>query len=386
MRQGLSRVPGMDAARLNARKIAEKALANDGELSLALLLQHLVPVGRLRALAKQHGLTPKGGFRIEKAPASVLAPLLAEQRAAERLDEVVALLLPPAKSSAASPAAGRDRTPSSNGTAREENGTAREEEDEPDEHGEADDALAAADPAPTAESSSLLALRDAEVSRLKRELERAREAANRAQARETQAERALATAEEDLLRLRRALTQQLEAASASPAPAADRGDRDTERLLRELESEREGFLAADEALRRQLAFTQSRVRQLEDEVRELHELVPKGRRRSRPAAPPAAEERRFRLPRFAPGFYKSLDGKDRRAVERAVHAILLFCTEGHAYPGLEVKQLGGQDTWSLRASLGLRVYFRQLPDGDIELLQLADREEQHTALRRLKGR
>jgi hypothetical protein len=379
MRLGLSRVAGMDAARLNARKIAEKALANDGELPLALLLQHLVPVGRLRALAKQHGLTPKGGFRIEKAPASVLAPLLAEQRAAERLDEVVALLLPPAKSPAAPPAAGRDRTPSSNGTAGEQG-------DEPDEHGEADEAPAAADPAPGVESSGLLALRDAEVSRLKRELERAREAANRAQARETQAERALATAEEDLLRLRRALTQQLEVASASPAPAADRGDRDTERLLRELESEREGFLAADEALRRQLAFTQSRVRQLEDEVRELHELVPKGRRRSRPAAPPPAEERRFRLPRFTPGFYKSLDGKERRAVERAVHAILLFCTEGHAYPGLEVKQLGGQDTWSLRASLGLRVYFRQLPDGDIELLQLADREEQHTALRRLKGR
>lgn len=146
MRLGLSRVAGMDAARLNARKIAEKALANDGELPLALLLQHLVPVGRLRALAKQHGLTPKGGFRIEKAPASVLAPLLAEQRAAERLDEVVALLLPPAKSPAAPPAAGRDRTPSSNGTAGEQG-------DEPDEHGEADEAPAAADPAPGVESS-----------------------------------------------------------------------------------------------------------------------------------------------------------------------------------------------------------------------------------------
>jgi hypothetical protein len=49
-----------------------------------------------------------------------------------------------------------------------------------------------------------------------------------------------------------------------------------------------------------------------------------------------------------------------------------------------VKQLGGQDTWSFRASLGLRVYFRPVGDGDIELLELADREEQHTTLRRLK--
>ena len=69
-----------------------------------------------------------------------------------------------------------------------------------------------------------------------------------------------------------------------------------------------------------------------------------------------------------------------------MQAILLFCTEGHGYPGLEVKQLGGQDTWSLRASLGLRVYFRPLPDGDIELLELGDREDQNTTLRRLKDR
>ena len=90
------------------------------------------------------------------------------------------------------------------------------------------------------------------------------------------------------------------------------------------------------------------------------------------------------VPYFLPSFYKSLDGKDRRAVERAVQAILLFCTEGHSYPGLEVKQLGGQDTWSLRASLDLRVYFRPLPDGDVEVLELADREDQRTTLRRLK--
>jgi hypothetical protein len=66
--------------------------------------------------------------------------------------------------------------------------------------------------------------------------------------------------------------------------------------------------------------------------------------------------------------------------------VLLFCTEGHAYPGLDVKQLGGQDTWSLRASLGLRVYFRQRDDGDVEFVEVADREEQNTTLRRLKER
>ena len=37
-------------------------------------------------------------------------------------------------------------------------------------------------------------------------------------------------------------------------------------------------------------------------------------------------------------------------------------------------------------NLGLRVYFRQRPDGDVEILEVADREEQHTTLRRLKER
>ena len=79
---------------------------------------------------------------------------------------------------------------------------------------------------------------------------------------------------------------------------------------------------------------------------------------------------------------------DAAAAEQAVadQAVLLFCTEGHAYPGLEVKKMGGQDTWSLRASLGLRVYFKDRDDGDIDVLELADREEQHTTLRGLKDR
>ncbi len=75
-----------------------------------------------------------------------------------------------------------------------------------------------------------------------------------------------------------------------------------------------------------------------------------------------------------------------RSVCRAWQALLLFCTEGHGYPGLEVKQIKGQDTWSMRASLGLRIYFRQRDDGDIDVLELGDREDQHTTLRRLKER
>ena len=115
--------------------------------------------------------------------------------------------------------------------------------------------------------------------------------------------------------------------------------------------------------------------------------MPKNHRRKRRPMPPEPEpERRFVLPRFLPSFYKSLEGKDRRAAARAIEAVLLFCTEGPGDPGLEVKQMGGQDTWSLRASLGLRVYFQKLGAGEIEVQELADREEQNTTLRRRKER
>lgn len=326
------------------RKLGERILAKGADLPLALLLEHLVPVRALRELARKFGLSPKGGFRIERAPLHVLAPMLAELRDPKQLDEVLALLLPKPASVV----------------------------------GVEGDATAAAD------SAALLALREAEVVRLREELERAREGAARSRDRESDLMRRLERAEQDMTVLRKRSE-----ADRRPDKEGDRVlraevDRELQRRLHELEDERAGFLAADEALRRQLAHNQSRLRELEETVAELEALVPKGRRKAKAQAPAVPDDRRFRLPHFLPSFYKSLDGKDRKSIERAFQAILLFCTEGHSYPGLEVKQLGGQDTWSFRASLGLRVYFRPVGDGDIELLELADREEQHTTLRRLK--
>ena len=336
----------MSEQALPLRKLGERVLAKGGDLPLAMLLEHLVPARALRELARKLGLSPKGGFRLDRAPARVLAPLLAELRDSKQLDEVLTLLLP-----------GPVPVP------------------EPE-----------VDPAIAADSTALLALREAELARLREQLERAREGAARARDREAELVRRLDHAERDAtVQRKRADTDP----RTSPSPGAGRveADRELQRRARDLEQEREGFLAADEALRRQLAHNQSRLRELEETVAELEALVPKGRRKQKATPPPTVvEERRFRLPHFLPSFYKSLVGKDRRSIERAFQAILLFSTEGHAYPGLEVKQLGGQDTWSFRASLGLRVYFRPLTDGDIELLELADREEQHTTLRRLKDK
>ena len=336
----------MSDAAVVLKKLGERILAKGGDVPLALLLELLVPVGKLRELARDHGLSPKGGFRLDKAPSHVLGPLLAEQRDPKCIDAIVRLLLPAAPTAAAEPVA---------------------------------------DPA-AGESARLLVLRDAELLRMRDELERSREGSARGRDRERELQQRLAQTEQELSALRADRAQ-----AGRPIARSESGSRDERELQRrahDLELERDGFAAADQALRRQLAHNQTRLRELEAEVVELEALLPKGRKRRKapPPEPAPADDRRFRLPRFTAAFYKSLEGKERRGIERAIQAILLFCTEGHGYPGLEVKQLGGQDTWSLRASLGLRVYFRPLPDGDIELLELGDREDQNTTLRRLKER
>jgi hypothetical protein len=335
----------MDDSRLRLGKLVERVLTKSGELPLALLLEQLVPIGRLRDLVRKFGLTPKGGFRIEKAPAKVLAPLLAEVTDAELLGEVVELLLPV-------PAA----------------------------------AAAKGDGDALVDARALLLVREKALQAAEIELQKARDGAARALERAAELQQRLDAAARESVVLRRDLEEARRAPKVVEAPPpADQ--KELQRQVRDLESTCEGFRAADAALRRQMAHNQSRLRELEEANTELEALLPTGKRRKKaPPTPPPEPERRFLLPRFLGSFYKSLDGKERRAVERAFTAVHLFCTEGHAYPGLEVKQLGGQDTWSLRASLGLRVYFRPLPDGEIEVLELADREEQHTTLRRLKDK
>lgn len=323
-----------------------RVLKDDGALPLELLLLHLAPVEELRKVAQKLGLSPKGGFRMERAPANVLAPLLAEQRESKHLDDVLSLLV----IRRPEPLAGAEQ------------------------HQVDAEALT--------EARALLALRESDVSRLRDELERSRESQARARVREAELERQLSAAQEELAHERRATHDAKKLAASVPV---SRDDKVLQHRLHELEAERESYLLADAEARRRAARIRSRTRQLEDEVAELESLIPASSRRKKNPLPPEPEaERRVLVPHFLPSFYKSLEGKERRSVERAIQAVLLFCTEGHGYPGLEVKQLGGQDTWSLRASISLRVYFRPLADGDIEVIELGDREDQNTTLRRLK--
>jgi hypothetical protein len=372
----------MHDAAAGQRRLGQRILEKGGDLPLALVLEVIVPVRRLRTLVRERGLTPKGGFRVDKAPAHVLAPLLAEQRDPECVDAIVKLLvpMPAAAEPAAAPAS--PAVPDATDGAPDNSEAAAPPGDGASPPAAGPQAVGPSSPG-LPEHRALLALRDAELVRQRDELERARESAARGRDREADWQRRVQQLEQRLLAVQR--EQRSPMPPVGPEPTRD--DKELQRRVHQLEGEREDVLAADAELRRNLALNQTRIRELEAEVQELEALLPKGkRRRKAPAPEPPPDDRRFRLPRFTAAFYKSLEGKERRGVERAIQAVLLFCTEGHSYPGLEVKQLGGQDTWSLRASLGLRVYFKSLPDGDIELLELGDREDQNTTLRRLKDR
>jgi hypothetical protein len=327
------------------RALVQEALAGSGQVRFQTLLETCMPIADLRAVAKQFGLSPKGGYRIERAPAKVLAALVVETKSAEVYDELCKRLARAA--SAPAPAGDRD--------------------------GGGEEAM-----------RQIVKLHESAKGQLADQLEREREGSARLREREGALRRELESANEELAR-RRAALNELARAVDRPAQVVD--DADVQRRLHEQQREIEFLSQTELGMRHREAEHVSLIRLLEARVEELEELVPKGRRKKDTkvdAAPRLAEG--FRLPRFLPSFYKALEDKTRRAAEQALQAALLFCTEGPKYPGLEVKPLEGQELWSLRASLKLRVYFRPTADGGVDFLDVVDREDQHTALRRWKER
>jgi hypothetical protein len=332
---------------VDGKALLEEALANSGRVPLANLLTAVVPVGKLRELAKAFGLTPKGGYRIDRAPGYILAPLVTDTDQPKVMEAACALLadhLTPAKTSKTK------AKPKAKGKSKR------------------------ADPA--------LERKERELGEMQEELQKAREVANRQRKRLEELDRQKQQDKEQIARLTGEVDQlrrQLRDQHSTPTAVRDQTV-EIHELLRELEE----LTQVETGQRRLVAERQARIRELEERVAELEPLVPKGRRRKKepPAEPPPLPER-FRRPYFTPSFYKSLENKDRRAIEAAYQAILLFCTEGPGYPGLQVKQLDAP-VWSLRAALKLRVYFTNRADGDVDVLELADRQEQPTVLRKLR--
>ncbi len=336
---------------LDGRVLLEEALSNSGRVSVARLLEAVVPVGKLRELAKNFGLSPKGGYRIDRAPGHILAPLVADKEHAKVMEAACSLLadhLTQAKPEGKGKAKAK---PKSNKNQR------------PD-------------------LRPVLERKERELDETREELAKAREVANRQRLRLEELDHGRQRDKEQRARLKGEvdrLGRQARDQRSTPAEVRDQTV-EIHQLLREFEE----LAQVENQQRRLLAERQAKIRHLEERVAELLPLVPKGRRKRKepPSEPPPLPER-FRRPYFTPPFYKSLENKDRRAVEAAYQATLLFCTEGPGYPGLQVKQLDAP-IWSFRAALKLRVYFTNREDGDVDILELADRQEQPTVLRRLR--
>ena len=329
-----------------ARLIAQQALASDGKIALSALIESMVPVTELRELATRFGLSPKG-FRIDKAPAKAIALVLIDPRNTEVL-EAACSALATKLSSATVPAP-------------------------------------VTEPVAAADLRPMLELREHELAELRVRLEAAHQALARRRAKEDEALQNQLHEQEAAIRMRvelESLRRRVLTATSAPGD-----DATTAQRLRELERLLQDADIVEAALRHRLAEQQSRLQSQDAEILDLLALLPKGRRRKAPPPEPEPTMGRVLLPYFTPAFYRSLVDKDRRAIERTMLAVFTLCTEGPAYPGLEVKQLeGGVGLWSMRAALKLRVYFRWREDGDVEIDELADREDQHTTLRRLKDR
>lgn len=318
------------------QRMVEQALENRGLVSLEFLLAEFVTVDRLRALARERGLSPKG-FRIDAAPARAVAQALVRDLDPELLalaaSDLVARLKPGALAAPVEPSAPRPQAPT---------------------------------PAAAAE-----------IERVRSQLAATVAVQQRFAARVAEFESRSAQQAQQIASLR----GDLALARAQPT-ASGRLDRDVVRKLHEAEAELEVLARGEEDYRRRLAEQLTTIRTLEQRVEELEALVPKNRRRRPSPAPPPAPVERFRVPHFTPEFYRSLGGREQRSVDAAFEAVWRFATAGYSYPGLEVKQLEGIDLWSMRAGIKVRVYFRPRPDGGFDVLSMGDREDQDTLLRR----
>ncbi|HEY2955143.1 MAG TPA: hypothetical protein VGK89_07835 [Candidatus Eisenbacteria bacterium] len=197
------------------------------------------------------------------------------------------------------------------------------------------------------------ARKDARLSELKRDLERA----------------------QDDLRTTR---------EAKAALEAER-DRDTRALLRRRESQAEDLKRA--------------VATLEHEIEAAHkrEADLLARLKSREAAPapaPAAEAEApapsaepaapYQVPEFTREFYESIRGWDDRVLKTAFEKVLLLAGN-FAHPSLDAKAIqGAEGLYRIKIGSDVRLLYRRGPNRGIEVLSLIDRENLNRYIRRYR--
>jgi len=111
-----------------------------------------------------------------------------------------------------------------------------------------------------------------------------------------------------------------------------------------------------------------------------------------PAAPPPREEpapdpgASFHVPVFSAEFYDSIHRWDVRIVRAAFEKALIL-SQNVAHPGLDAKPMEGADgLYRIRVAQDVRLFYRRLPGGRLEILSLIDREDLDRYIHRYRTR
>src|SRR5947199_314618 len=202
------------------------------------------------------------------------------------------------------------------------------------------------------------------------ELERSVEAARR-DLRSSEEERARLASERDrLLEEREGLRARLQSGTAAEVARLAEGLEATKRRARALEAD------VDEAREREATLA-ARLRAAEAE---------------RPMRPESAPERApasvaaWSLPVFSGEFYESIRRWDRKVVRNAFEKIYRLA-EDWRHPSLRAIPLEGlPDHYRVRIATDVRLIYRPLDGGRVEILSLIDREDLQRYIRQAKSR
>jgi hypothetical protein len=216
----------------------------------------------------------------------------------------------------------------------------------------------------------------------------------------------------DLEAVRQQLEEERRLAASRDARVAEarRAREALERRLREAEEARRVLEASrPHDLVKELRSSRAEAARLEREARDLHGALEDSRRKEAalvtevkrlgapplPPAPSPAEggagrpgpaQGPFHVPVLTPEFYASIDRCDPRVVRTAFEKILLLAQDLH-HPGLDARPLqGAGGLYRIFVAQDVRLMYRRLPGGRLEILSLIDREDLDRYLRQYKTR
>jgi len=238
---------------------------------------------------------------------------------------------------------------------------------------------------PAAPAAQRRQLEEAEskAGRLSVELEAVRRQLAAERAQRAQRDERLSQYKRDLDRAQADLRAAREAKAALEAER----DRDARALLRSRESEVGELRREVAALQLELREARRREADLASQLRTL-EAPPHASLRAPQEAPATAAEpaSSFQVPHFTDEFYESIEEWDGRILRSTFEKVLLLAND-FAHPSLDAKRIQGADgLYRIKIGTDVRLFYRRMPNGGIEVLSLIDRENLERYVRTYKRR